>query len=251
MATSIEVTGKSLDEALFRALQKLGKRPGEIDYKVLGPTGQQPGGEVRLLVTVRAAEATPPAAPIEPEPVMEPEPEVEEPLPQETQTPRTEPVSSDEIAQAAQQIAAGMLEAMNVPGDVVIREHGTDSDGVLSVTLDILGDDLGILIGRHGETLRALQFITRLIIGKQLQTWARVNVDVEHYKARREETLRDMAERMAERVQDSQEPVTLEAMPPHERRIIHMALRDNPYVTTKSYGDEGDRQVVVSPAEVE
>jgi spoIIIJ-associated protein len=117
--------------------------------------------------------------------------------------------------------------------------------------LDVLGDDLGILIGRRGETLRALQFITRLMVGKRLRTWARVNVDVEYYKARRDETLQDLAARMADRVRSTGEIVTLEAMPPRERRIIHLALRDDPYVTTKSHGEEGDRKVVLSPVTVE
>jgi len=224
MATSIEVTGKSLDEALFHALRQLGKRPDEIVYEVLSPEA----GRMRLLVTVRAERVE---AEIEPTPTED----------------TGESVTSDLVAQTAREVLIGLLETMNVWGDVSVREHGTDSDGVLFVALDVLGDDLGILIGRRGETLRALQFVTRLMVGKKLRTWARVNVDVEHYKARREEVLQGLAERMADRVRSSGEPVTLEAMPPHERRIIHLALRDNPYVTTKSYGEEGDRKVVLSP----
>ena len=245
MAISIEVAGKSLDAALFHALRQLDKRPDEITYEVLSPEA----GQVRVLVTVRGQEAEPQVAPA---PAVEPV--LAETVPAETapaETVAEEPVTSEVIAQTAQQVLSELLDTMDVWGDVIIREHGTDSDGMLFATLDVLGEDLGILIGRRGETLRALQFVTRLMMGKRLQTWARVNVDVEHYKARREEVLRGLAERMADRVRANGEPVTLEIMPPNERRIIHMALRENPYVTTKSYGDEGDRKVVLSPIEVE
>lgn len=234
MSTGTEFTGKNLDEALFRALRQLDKRPDEIRYEILSSEF----GEVRLLVMDRDEEI-----PSEESSQAETrvEPKIDEPIVEG-------PITSETVAQTAQQALSGLLDTMSVRGEVSIREHGTDSDEVLSVTLDVLGEDLGILIGRRGETLRALQFITRLMVGKRLQTWARVNVDVEHYQARREETLRDLAARMAERVQSTGELVTLEAMSPRERRIIHMALRDNPHVVTKSYGDEGDRKVVISPA---
>jgi len=232
MATRIETTGKNLDEALFRALRLLDKRPDEITYEIL----PSEAGEVRLRATVRDEDRGewPELAP---GPAGSPAPT------------SAGPITSETVAQTAQVVLKGLLETMEVRGDVLIREHGTDSDGLLFVTLDVLGDDLGTLIGRRGETLRALQFITRLIVGKKLQTWARVNVDVEHYRVRREEMLRGLAERMAAQVRLTGEPVALEIMPPHERRIIHLTLKDNPHVTTKSYGEEGNRKVVISPAQ--
>ncbi len=232
MATRIETTGKNLDEALFRALRLLDKRPDEITYEILASEA----GEVRLRATVRDEDRG----------------ELPElaPGPAGSSTPAPAgPITSETVAQTAQVVLKGLLETMEVRGEVLIREHGTDSDGLLFVTLDVLGDDLGTLIGRRGETLRALQFITRLMVGKKLQIWARVNVDVEHYRVRREEMLRGLAERMAAQVRLTGEPVALEVMPPHERRIIHLTLRDNPHVTTKSYGEEGNRKVVISPAQ--
>ncbi|MBU0492680.1 MAG: KH domain-containing protein [Chloroflexi bacterium] len=230
MPPSITVSGKSLDEALFNALRQLGKRPDEITYEVLDATP----GQVNIVVTPWAGDDRPaPAAQPEPAMALAVEPEG--------------PITDETVAQTAQTVLAGLLDRMSVHGQVVVREHGSDSDGVITVTLDVLGDDLGILIGRRGETLRALQFITRLMVGKQLATWARINVDVENYKARRDETLRGLAINMAERVQSTGEPMTLEAMPPRERRIIHLTLRENPHIVTKSQGEEGDRKVVISP----
>ena len=96
------------------------------------------------------------------------------------------------------------------------------------IVLDIEGDDLGVLIGRRGETLGALQYLVRLIVNRQTRRWVNIVVDVEGYKERRERQLRQLAERMAERVVATQRPVMLEAMPPYERRIVHLALRSTP-----------------------
>jgi spoIIIJ-associated protein len=117
----------------------------------------------------------------------------------------------------------------------------------LPILLDVKGDNLGILIGRQGETLRDLQYITRLIVSRRLQRWANVVVDVEGYKRRRQRTLAELAERMAKRVITEGRSVTLEPMPPHERRIVHMALRDHESVWTESTGEGNRRKVVILP----
>jgi spoIIIJ-associated protein len=115
------------------------------------------------------------------------------------------------------------------------------------LTLDIVGDDLGILIGRQGETLRDLQYMTRLMLSHRLERWEPILVDVESYRVRRRRSLHLLAIRMAERVVVSRQRVVLEAMPAHERRIIHMALRDHPTVTTKSIGEGEHRKVTIIP----
>ena len=115
--------------------------------------------------------------------------------------------------------------------------------------LDVTGDNLGILIGRQGETLRDLQYIARLIVSRKLQRWANIVVDVGGYKRRRERILTELAGRMAERVVAEGRPVTLEPMPPHERRIVHMALRDHDLVRTESTGEGRRRKVVIFPNE--
>jgi len=111
--------------------------------------------------------------------------------------------------------------------------------------LNIVGDDLGMLIGRRGETLRDLQFLVRLMISRKIGSWPNLLLDVEGYKARRESLLRGLAERMAEQVKRTGNAVTLEPMPAHERRIIHLALHNDPDVYTESTGEDEERKVQI------
>jgi spoIIIJ-associated protein len=104
-----------------------------------------------------------------------------------------------------------------------------------------------VLIGRQGDTLRDLQFVTSLIVSRQTQRWPNLIVDVEHYKSRRQKSLVDLAKRMADRVRISGQPISLEPMPPHERRFVHLALRDDPDVLTESTGQDEKRKVVIMP----
>ena len=116
-----------------------------------------------------------------------------------------------------------------------------------TLVLEVIGEDLGLLIGRRGETLTSLQFVLNLILAKRLKKWSRVVVDVEGYRSRREATLSGLAKRMAYRVQQTGQAVALEAMPAGERRIIHLALADHPHVSTGSVGEGDHRKVVISP----
>jgi spoIIIJ-associated protein len=120
-----------------------------------------------------------------------------------------------------------------------------DGNNPPPILLDIQGEDLGVLIGRRGETLGALQYLVRLMVNRQTRRWVNIVVDVEGYKERRERQLKALAERMAERVVASQKSVVLEAMPPYERRIIHLTLRDHPTVTTHSIGEGDSRKVML------
>jgi spoIIIJ-associated protein len=115
------------------------------------------------------------------------------------------------------------------------------------VRLNITGEGMGVLIGRRGETLRDLQYLTCLVISRQMQRWPNLVVDVEDYKARREKSLVELARRIADQVRKTAEPVQLEPMPPHERRIVHLSLRDDPDVFTESYGQDDKRRVVIIP----
>jgi len=115
-----------------------------------------------------------------------------------------------------------------------------------SMTLRIKGKDSGILIGRRGETLDALQYLTSLVVNKNREEYKRVTVDIENYRQKREETLVRLANRLAERVARYRKSVTLEPMNPYERRIIHSSLQNNKMVETYSVGDEPNRKVVIS-----
>ena len=124
----------------------------------------------------------------------------------------------------------GMLQRMDLDADVEIvpqSDAETDEDERVLV-LNIVGDDLGVLIGRQNETLSALEFVTRLMVNQQVRTRTNFVVDVNGYRAKRAESLRKLALRMADQVAESGRTVALEPMPPAERRIIHLALRDHP-----------------------
>ncbi|MGD2206314.1 MAG: R3H domain-containing nucleic acid-binding protein, partial [Anaerolineae bacterium] len=110
---------------------------------------------------------------------------------------------------------------------------------------NVTGDDLGILIGRRGETLRALQYLVRLMVGHQLKRWTNLVVDVEHYRVRRHRALKELAHRMAERVVKTERTQALEPMPAYERRLVHIALRNHPKVMTKSIGEGEKRKVTI------
>jgi spoIIIJ-associated protein len=181
-----------------------------------------------------AEEVEPPTAP-EPEPVRE------------RVTAGDEGTSYD--AQLAQETLRELLEHMGMPGTDINVYHAEPASPEEEAPwiLNIEGEDLGILIGRRGETLNALQYITRLIVSRELQRRANIVIDVEDYKARRESTLERLARKMAEQAKRLGKTVTLEPMPPNERRVIHVTLREDSEVETESIGSGDDRKVTIIP----
>jgi spoIIIJ-associated protein len=145
------------------------------------------------------------------------------------------------LATEARQVLSQLLQTMGFDADVSVRS--SDSP----ITLAVNGDNLGVLIGRRGDNLAALQFMVNLILSKNRRQWPRVVVDVENYRARREESLRSLAERIGYRVRRNGKPYTLEAMPASDRRIIHLTLRDRSDVETYSIGEGPARRVVIAP----
>jgi len=129
--------------------------------------------------------------------------------------------------------------------DASIEEKEPSPGERMSVKLNILGDDLGVLIGRRGNSLYSLQYMVYLIMSQKLKAHVPVSIDVEGYKERRQESLKNLATRMAERVVATGKPVTMEPMPANERRIVHLALRDFPEVMTQSIGFGDDRKVTI------
>ena len=159
------------------------------------------------------------------------------------------PIGDADVAMIAVDLLQGMLDRM----DVRATAEAVDYRGVLDVgqdaplVINIEGDDLGILIGRRAETLAAIQYLTRLMVNHKTHRWINLVVDVEGYKARREDQLVKLAERMADRAATTGKSVTLEAMPARERRIIHITLRDHPKVYTESAGEGEHRKVTIIP----
>ena len=187
--------------------------------------------------------------------VKEEAPKAEKPArkPKEKKKPAEEkPVEKKEIIPAeqadratpagkAQEFLQELTKLMNVPVSVAVS---TDEEGNVHVNME--GDTLGILIGRRGETLDALQYLTSLQVNKGKNDYTRVTLDTENYRAKREEALIRLANRMANRCQKTGRKVSMEPMNPYERRILHSALQDHPAVTTHSEGDEPNRHVVIT-----
>jgi spoIIIJ-associated protein len=240
---SVEISAKTVEEAIARGLADLSLTREQAEITILNPgrSGVLGFGAEDALVRI----APRPELQERATEVAEPESDFEEPA---LAAPAPGAPASD-AANLALDVLQGLLDRMNIRARVTVRvgddliEEGEEPP----LTLDIVGDDLGILIGRQGETLRDLQYMTRLMLSRQLERWEPIVVDVESYRVRRRRSLHLLAVRMAERVVVSRQRVVLEAMPAHERRIIHMALRDHPTVTTKSIGEGEHRKVTIIP----
>ena len=211
---NLEVTAKTVEEAIELATKQLGVERGEVDVVVVAEgksgilgIGSEPA---RVRVTPRDQIAKPTAL--------------------------------------AKEILEKLIDHMGVSATVRLRDQGPEAqeDGS-SLSLDISGDDSGLLIGRGGVTLSGLQYMVNLMVSRRLEDWVAVNVDVEGYRKRRHQALRALALRLAERVKNSGHPFTLESMPPAERRVIHMALTHNGHVTTESTGQGESRRVRIYP----
>ncbi len=252
----VEVSAKNVDEAIDIALEELGLKRQEVEIEILTPG--RPGllgigGEpARVRVTALEEGTGRPMA----EPGMEPEEragvepeeragvEVDERAGVEIKDLR-----SPEIDLAMESLTQ-LLEFMEVECEVTLRAPETPGDGLgrASAVLDMDGDDLGLLIGRRGTTLAALQYMVNVMVNRKMGTRVLVNIDAEHYKRRREETLEGLARRMADRVGQTSRSMTLEPMPAAERRIIHLVLAEDDQVTTGSVGEGEDRKVVIYPS---
>jgi len=221
----VEASGKTVEEATERALHELGVERDEVDVEVLS----EDRGEARVLVTLIAED--------EPQPGNTADQDVEE-----------GEYIEDEAEYAAQMLDH-LLALMGIQADVSIRDPETPGDGLgmAKAVLDVEGDDLGILIGRRGDTLSSLQYLLNLMVSRQLGQHLSFTVDVEGYRRRRERQLTTLAHRMADQVKRTRRPVTLEPMPPNERRIIHLALAEDRQVETSSTGEGDARKVAINP----
>ena len=206
----IEISAKTVEEALEVALRELDAEREEVAVEVVsqGRTGLFGIGSEQAKVRVVRLSA------------------------------------SDELSSQALEIVNGLLSGMGVEALSTIRSSGDEEIGP---TIDIQGEDSGLLIGKRGETLQALQFLVNLTLNSKIGSHRVVIVDVENYKERRSRSLQALANRVAERVAASGRPVTLEPMPASERRVIHMALSEHATVTTESAGDRQDRKVTIMP----
>jgi spoIIIJ-associated protein len=163
------------------------------------------------------------------------------------------PAKQKEIFEATKQVLDELLSLMDLPARVSLSDEFTvtDENGeVASVGLNIEGEDLGIIIGRRGQTMVSLQHIVRLIMAHKMEIRLPIVLDVENYKQRRCEGLRLLANRLAEQVKVRKTPFAMEPMSAFERRVVHLALADHPDVTTESTGFGESRKVVIIPKEL-
>lgn len=237
----LEVSGRDVEEAIANGLAQLGMSRDEVLIEILNRgrrrlfgLGAEPA-QVRILYPVEEEKGERPAVHHIPEAEEVHRIAKEEPI----------PPPSEEVPQIAQATVKELLERMGIQAEVTV--HQPQEDQLL--TLDISGQDLSILIGPRGETLNALQYIARLITSRELLHWATFFLDVDGYRQRRAKELQDLAHRIAERVALSNQPLALEPMPAHERRIIHIALRDHPLAATQSVGQGEHRRVTILPRE--
>lgn len=225
---SIEISARTVAEAIQLALAQLGKDRDEVAIEVLEPGSDDEEALVRVTAVDDDEEAAAEPAAAE--------------------------AANTSVDQIARHILEDLLERMDIEGFVtavratVPGQRGEPED---TITLHVEGADeeaMGLLIGRRGETLRSVQFMVNLLVSRKVQKWPQVVVDVGNYRQRRQESLEGLARRMAERVRQSGRPLTLEPMGAYERRIVHLALRADPSVYTESSGEGEHRKVVIFPA---
>lgn len=282
----IEITGKTVDEAITNATIKLSVTSDKLEYEVVdkGSNGFLGINRRPAVIKVRIADAqdefeqvvkeTVAAPKQESKPVKKPEVKKEDtqapknefkrasenivkPVNAEkpvqvksTPVPKTEenmdkpskrPVAGENMEPAIKKFLGDVLKAMGMEAEVkvVIDEN----EG--SVDIELVGENMGVLIGKRGQTLDSLQYLVSLVANKEADGYFRVKLDTENYRARRKETLESLAKNIAYKVKRTRKPVSLEPMNPYERRIIHSALQNDKYVSTRSEGEEPFRHVVV------
>ena len=266
---SMEFSGRSVDEAVFHGLMEMGVSIDEVEIETL--QGESKGlfgigakmARVRLTerdpsyladqMEADAAQARREESPSRPPRAEAPRREGRAP---QNAAPRRE--RAPEPVEPAVEYAYSRELADNLPAAAFLKEmlHHMGIEATIAaaevedgIRLRIDSDVMGILIGRRGETLDALQYITSLVVNKnrKQEGYVRVTLDTEDYRAKREETLRRLARRQASRARSIGRPVALEPMNPYERRVLHASLQNNPYVTTHSEGEEPNRRVIITP----
>ena len=150
-----------------------------------------------------------------------------------------------ELEDIAFDLLSQMLQHLDIEAEIELSWLEDEEDGDRPLNLNVVGDDLGILIGRNGETLASIQYLIRLMVNQELHSWKNIVIDIDSYKQRRAEQLNQMAQRLAEQVVASGRPASLEPMPASERRLVHMALRNHQQVYTASTGEDQRRKVQI------
>lgn len=263
--TTLEIIAPTVEQALAQGLAQLGLTADRVSVEVLDAGNKGLFGFGKTQVRVRLTVLPEGGMPVEAVKPAKPE---SEPKPKAVQTPSQrapaveaasqpslgasadmtqDKLEHDSVLDRAEAVVSKLIHMMHLEAQVSAHYGDRDREGRRSIHVDIRGDDLSVLIGRHSETLNAFQYVASLLVGKEVQDWVQLYVDVEGYRNRREKQLIQMAKRVAEQVAKSGRRQSLEPMPSGERRIIHLALRDHPDVKTESAGEEPHRKVTIAP----
>ncbi len=272
--TTLEIIAPTVEEALAQGLAQLGLPADAVSVEVLDSGNKGlfglGGRQVRVRLTVHAPgdELAQPAAPAEKAPPAPPARGRRESKPQRSRpapaprapapapapraaAPEVPEIShglNDPVLDKTEAIISKLLYMMGLQAQVSAH-YGEAREDRRPIMVDIRGGDLGILIGRRGETLDAFQYVSSLMVGKEVGQFIHLIVDVEGHRDRRQRQLQQLARRMAEQVIKTGRKLTLEPMTASERRVIHMELRDHPAVMTQSSGEEPHRKVTILPKE--
>ena len=201
----IEVSAKTVDEALTEASITLGIPSSEIEYEVIekGSTGFLGLGSKNAVIKAR---------------------------------------KKFSVEENVKEFLKSVFHAMDMAVEIILKVNEEEK----LIEVDLKGDDMGVLIGKRGQTLDSLQYLTNLAVNKNSENYYKVKVDTEDYRKRRKDTLENLAKNIAYKVKRTKRPVELEPMNPFERRVIHSALQNDKFVTTHSEGEEPYRHVVVT-----
>jgi spoIIIJ-associated protein len=203
----IEVSGKTVDDALTEASIQLGTTSDQIEYEVIdkGSAGFLGIGSKNAVIKARK-------------------------------------IINLSVEDQVKSFLYDVFHAMDMEVEIIAKVDENEKQ----VDVDLKGDDMGILIGKRGQTLDSLQYLTNLAVNKHSENYYKIKIDTENYRKRRKETLENLAKNVAYKVKRSKRPVSLEPMNPFERRVIHSTLQNDKYVTTHSEGEEPYRYVVVT-----
>lgn len=245
-----EFSAKTVDDAITAACQEFTVVSARLDYEVVeeGSSGFLGIGSRPAIIRARVKEES------EVQPVKEKPADMEQkkeetvkpaskPAPKPAAKPAPKPARTEgPLEEEAKKFLNSVFTAMNMVVTVEVSYDETEKN----MDIELSGEEMGVLIGKRGQTLDSLQYLVSLVVNRGEEDYIRVKVDTENYRQRRKETLENLAKNISYKVKRTKRPVSLEPMNPYERRIIHSALQNDKYVTTHSEGEEPFRRVVVS-----
>lgn len=230
-----EFSGKTVDDAITEACQEFTVTSDRLDYEVIdkGSSGFLGLGTKPALIKARILDenSKKEESSAAKESVSEKKEDKKE---------SAAPAVKAETANDPKEFLDKVFKAMKLNVNVKVEQIGND------MNIELSGDEMGVLIGKRGQTLDSLQYLTSLVVNKGSNEYIRVKVDTENYRKRRKDTLENLAKNLAYKVKRTKRPVTLEPMNPYERRVIHSALQNDKYVSTHSEGEEPFRRVVIT-----